>query len=123
MSRLTVEDLKKIKKSHQAETILREGGYKAKITVHMGTCGIAAGARKIITTLMDEMAKREIKDIIIITSDCAGLCSSEPMITVELTGKPPVKYVNLDNNKVVKILIEHALGGNPVQEYALVQDK
>lgn len=120
MPGLTVEDLKKIKANYQATATLREGGFRAKMTIHMGTCGIAAGARKVMTALMDEVAKREIKDIIVTTSGCAGLCSREPMATVELIGKPPVKYVDLDGGKIVKILTEHALAGNPVKEYALV---
>ncbi len=120
MAGLTVEDLKKIKAAHQATATLREGGFRAKVTVHMGTCGIAAGSRKVMTALIDEVAKREIKDIVITTSGCAGLCSREPMATVELVGKPPIKYVDLNEEKIVKILTEHVLAGNPVKEYALV---
>lgn len=120
MPGLTVDDLKRIKESHKATSTLREGGYKAKITVHMGTCGIAAGARKVMTALLDEVAKRDIKDIIVTTSGCAGLCSREPMTTVELIGKPPVKYVDLNAEKIIRILIEHVLSEKPVQEYALV---
>ncbi|RPI36291.1 MAG: (2Fe-2S) ferredoxin domain-containing protein, partial [Nitrospiraceae bacterium] len=49
MARLTIDDLLKIKEKHKAEFQLREGGYRAKVTVHMGTCGIAAGARAVMT--------------------------------------------------------------------------
>jgi NADP-reducing hydrogenase subunit HndB len=117
---MTIEDLRKIKEAHQATTTLREGGYRAKITIHMGTCGIAAGARKVMTTLLDEVAQRDIKDIIVTTSGCAGLCSREPMATVELIGKPPVKYVDLNPEKITRILTEHVLSEKPVKEYALV---
>ena len=55
MAKLTIADLKKIKEKQQATFNLREGGYRAKVTVHMGTCGIAAGAREIMTALMDEI--------------------------------------------------------------------
>ncbi|MEW6619206.1 MAG: (2Fe-2S) ferredoxin domain-containing protein [bacterium] len=120
MPKLRVEDLKKIKKDYQTTATLREGGYRAKITVHMGTCGIAAGARKVMTSLMDEVAKRNVKDIIVTTSGCAGLCSREPMATVELIGKSPVKYVELDAEKIIKILTQHVLGEKIVEEYAFV---
>ncbi len=120
MPGLTVDDLKRIKEEHKATSTLREGGYRAKITVHMGTCGIAAGARKVMTALLDEVAKRDIKDIIVTTSGCAGLCSREPMATVELIGKPPIKYVDLNGEKIIRILIEHVLSEKPVEEYALV---
>jgi len=86
MPKLTLEDLKKIKEDSKAATTLREGGYRAKITVHMGTCGIASGARKVMSAFMDEISKRDLKDVIVTTSGCAGLCSREPMATVELFG-------------------------------------
>jgi len=120
MPKLNVEDLKKIKEEYQATTTLRQGGYRAKITVHMGTCGIAAGARKVMTSLMDEVEKKNITDVIITTSGCAGLCSREPMATVELIGKAPVKYIELDGEKIIKILNQHVIAGKIVQEYALV---
>lgn len=120
MAKLTVADLKKIKENYHANQALREGGFRAKITVHMGTCGIAAGARNIMNAVMDEMAKSGLKDVAVTTSGCAGLCSREPMATIELTGEPPVKYVSLTEDKMRRIFSEHVKGGNPVTEFALV---
>ncbi len=118
MAKLTIADLKKIKEEyHQG---LREGGFRAKITVHMGTCGIAAGARGIMNVVMEELAKSHLKDVAITTSGCAGLCSQEPMATIELSGEPPVKYISLTEDKMRKIFAEHVVGGKPVKEYALV---
>ena len=119
MPKLKLEDLAKIKDKVKTSTALREGGYKAKITVHMGTCGIASGARKVMQALMDEITNKDIKDVIVTTSGCAGLCSREPMATVELMGEAPVKYVDLDDEKTRKILAEHVLGGKIVKDYAL----
>ena len=119
MPKLKLEDLAKIKEKVKTSTGLREGGYQAKVTVHMGTCGIASGARKVMQTLMDEIAQRDVKDVILTTSGCAGLCSREPMATVELRGEAPVKYVDLDAEKIRRILIEHVVGGKIVEEYAL----
>jgi len=120
MPRLTIEDLKKIKERHKAEFTLREGGYKAKVTVHMGTCGIAAGARSVMTALMDEIAKTDAEDIIVTTSGCAGLCAREPLVTVEIMNSPPVKYCDLNEEKIREIFREHIIGGKPVEKYALV---
>jgi NADP-reducing hydrogenase subunit HndB len=120
MAKLTIADLKKIKEEYHASQALREGGFRAKITVHMGTCGIAAGARPIMNTIMEELTKSNLKDVAITTSGCAGLCSKEPMITVELAGEPPVKYIALTEDKTRKIFTEHVVNGKPVKEYALV---
>ncbi|MFQ6070184.1 MAG: ferredoxin [Candidatus Aminicenantales bacterium] len=120
MPKLTLKDLEKKREEARKTVILREGGpYKAKITVHMGTCGIAAGARKVMDALLKEVEKSGKEDIIVSTSGCAGLCSREPMATVELVGKAPVKYIDLTGKKIEKIFKEHVLGGKIVTEYAL----
>jgi len=119
MPRIKVEDLDKISEEVRRVTLLREGAGRAKITVHMGTCGIAAGAREIMNTLLVEIEQRNIKDIILTTSGCAGLCSKEPMATVELKGEAPVKYIELTPEKIRCIFSEHVLGGKIVREYAL----
>lgn len=119
MPKLTIDDLKKMRDQARGTVILREGVGKAKITVHMGTCGIASGAREIMEAVMSEIEARDLKDVIVTTSGCAGLCSREPMATVELLGKPPVKYVDLTKEKVKKIFDEHIVGGNIVTKYAL----
>jgi NADP-reducing hydrogenase subunit HndB len=119
MPKLTLEDLKRIKEEVKASTSLREGGHRAKITVHMGTCGIASGARKVMSALMDEIAAQATRDIIVTTSGCAGLCSREPMATIEILGEAPVKYCDLNEVKIKEIFNEHVVGGRIVERYAL----
>ncbi|MDQ7826523.1 MAG: (2Fe-2S) ferredoxin domain-containing protein [Candidatus Eremiobacteraeota bacterium] len=119
MAKLKFEDIDKIKEKVRKETYVREGEAKAKITVHMGTCGIAAGARKVMSALMEAFEKQGIKEVILTTSGCAGLCSKEPMMTVEIKDQAPVKYISLTAEKALKILEEHALKGNIVKEFAL----
>ena len=119
MPRIKIEDLDRISEEVRRTTLLREGAGRAKVTVHMGTCGIAAGAREIMNTLLAEIEQRNIQDVILTTSGCAGLCSREPMATVELKGEAPVKYVELTPEKTRSIFAEHVLGGKIVKEYAL----
>ena len=119
MPKLTIEDLKAIQEKVKQQKILREGVSNAKIIIHMGTCGIAAGAREVMKALLDEIEKSEVKDVIVSTSGCAGLCSKEPMATVEYAGKPPVKYINLNGDKIRRILHDHAIAGKILTEFAL----
>jgi NADP-reducing hydrogenase subunit HndB len=121
MPKLKIGDLEKISQRIRKTVLLREGAGSAKITVHMGTCGIAAGARKIMNTLMEEIEKNKLDDVILTNSGCAGLCSKEPMVTVELKDETPVKYVNLTPEKIRRILLEHVMGGKAVEEYALAK--
>jgi NADP-reducing hydrogenase subunit HndB len=120
MAKLTIADLKKIKEKQQATFNLREGSHRAKVTVHMGTCGIAAGARDIMSALIDEIAEAKVEDVITTTSGCAGLCAREPMMTVEIADKTPVKYGDVTVDKLKEIFKEHVLEGNPIEKYALV---
>jgi NADP-reducing hydrogenase subunit HndB len=118
MKKLKIGDLERVRDKVRKTSTLRQGKARAKVTVHMGTCGIAAGARKILTALMEEIEEAKLKDIIVTTSGCAGLCSREPMVTLELTGEPPIKYVDLTQEKIKEILHEHIVNGNIVKKYA-----
>ncbi len=120
MPKLTVEDLKKIKERYKADFSLREGKFRVKVTVHMGTCGLAAGARDVMDSLLNEITSAGVTDVMVTTSGCAGLCSKEPMATVEILGEPPVKYMLLNPEKIKRIFNEHIMGGKPVEDYALV---
>ncbi|NIM13051.1 MAG: (2Fe-2S) ferredoxin domain-containing protein [Candidatus Aminicenantes bacterium] len=119
MKKLKIGDLEKIREKVRKTSSLRQGKARAKVTIHMGTCGIAAGARKILTALLEAIEKAKLKDIIVTTSGCAGLCSSEPMATLEITGEPPIKYVELTPEKIEEILKEHIINGNILKKYAL----
>ena len=119
MSKIKPEDLEKIRERMTRTMSLRDGDARVKITVHMGTCGIAAGARKIMSSLLVLVEEKDSTDIVLTTSGCAGLCSREPMMTVELKGEAPVKYVDLNEDKTRKIFSEHVLSGAVVEEYAL----
>ncbi len=120
MGKLTIDDLAKIRDAARYKITLRQGAGRVKINVHMGTCGIAAGAREILTAVMKEIEHRNLHDVIVTNSGCAGLCSQEPMMTVEVLGEPaPVKYVFLTAEKVKKIFDAHVLNGQVAKEYAL----
>ncbi len=119
MPKISVDDLKKIKEQQLNKMSVRAGHHRAKITVHMGTCGIAAGARDIMALFRDIIAEKDITDIILTNSGCAGLCAKEPMITVELEDSAPVKYVTLDAAKAKRIFEEHVMGGKVVEDLAL----
>ena len=119
MSKIKPEDLDRIGEQIKRTMLLREGSCRIKIIVHMGTCGIAAGARTVMKALMDEIEKGDTEDVLLTISSCAGLCSREPMVTIEEKDKPGVKYVELTPDKAKKIFTEHVLGGKIVNEYAL----
>lgn len=121
MAKLTIEDLKRLREDAKKKTVLREGAATVYITVHMGTCGIAAGAREVMEVVMEEMALTERQDIHVINSGCMGMCSSEPNVTVEIKGQTPVIYQHVDRNKMRQIFKRHVLLGEIQTDFALAK--
>jgi NADP-reducing hydrogenase subunit HndB len=121
MAKLTIEDLKRIKENTLKATALRQGDARVKITVHMGTCGIAAGAREVMNALMQEMAEADRQDIRVVTSGCMGMCSSEPNVTVEVLDSEPIVYQHMDANRMRQVFRRHALLGEVQTDFALAK--
>jgi len=119
MAKLTIEDLKKIKEETARSTSLRDGKANVKITVHMGTCGIAAGARDVMNALMEEMAQTDRQDIRVVTSGCMGMCSSEPNVTVEIQDAEPIVYQKMEANRMRQVFKRHVLLGEVQTDFAL----
>lgn len=123
MGKIKTDDLIKIKKRTLAKRELSKTGKKIRITVHMGTCGIASGAQKIMDALTKEIEKGEQKDIAVIASGCMGLCSREPLITVEIFEQEPIIYQYMDKDKVLEVFKKHILGGKVLAAYTLARGK
>jgi len=121
MAKIKVEDLKKIKEEVQKATSLREGGKRVKATVHMGTCGIASGARKVLTALVSAIEEEGAQDVMVTTSGCIGICSREPLVTVEVLGEEPVTYAEMDENKMRQVCKRHIIGGEVQRQFALAK--
>src|SRR4030065_689645 len=117
-----IEDLDKIREQITHDLSLQEEGVRIKINLHMGTCGIAAGANKLDALINREIEEKGLKDIKIIHSGCAGLCSREPMVTIESLGLPAVKYCDLNEDKVREIFDRHVLKGEIVEAFALAYE-
>jgi NADP-reducing hydrogenase subunit HndB len=117
MGKVNIEDLANIRERQSSMIAIRQGLGRVKINVHMGTCGIAAGARNIMMEVLKEIDSRNLGDVLVMNSGCAGVCGQEPMMTVEISGEPrPVLYVYLTADKVKKIFDAHILKGQVVTE-------
>ena len=121
MAKLTIDDLKRIKEKSSKENSLRTGPSRVKVTVHMGTCGIAAGARAVMDALMEELANSDRDDIRVVNSGCQGMCSSEPNVTVEILDSEPIVYQQMDANKMRQVFKRHVLQGEVQTDFALAK--
>ncbi|MCK9275232.1 MAG: (2Fe-2S) ferredoxin domain-containing protein [Syntrophales bacterium] len=123
MAKLKIEDLKKIKERVHKENALREGDRRVRVTVHMGTCGIAAGAREVMNALLNEIEEAGVSDVAVTTSGCMGLCSREPEVTVEILGTEPIVYEYVNANKMRQIFKRHILQGEIQSPFVLARGK
>lgn len=112
-------DLKALRQKAQAEVDLRSGPKDVRITVHMGTCGIAAGARDVLAALMDELAQTPGAAVTLTQAGCAGLCDQEPMLSLTDKSGAVFRYGRLDRNRARQIVREHVGRGMPVTEYLI----
>ena len=103
-------DLKK-RKAEISERI--HGKEKIRIKVHMGTSGLASGAKEILNFLSMELEKRNIDADVIRTGDL-GYCFAEPTIEVKLPGEDPVIYGNVDKLKADDIIEKYIKNGEYV---------
>lgn len=121
MAKLTIDDLKKIKEKVHADMSLRDGERRVKITVHMGTCGIASGAREVLDTVLQEIDEAKSTDVFVTTSGCMGLCSREPLVTVEILNQEPIKYEYVNPSKMRQIFKRHVLEGEIQMPFVLAR--
>lgn len=122
----SLEELLAIRDKAKAAMTDREGtGDGIRIVVGMATCGIAAGARPVLNAFVDEVAKRNLKNVTVAQTGCIGMCQYEPIVEVFEPGKDKVTYVKMTAEKVPEIVASHIVNGNPVVEYtvgAVVKD-
>lgn len=116
----TLAELAAIKARMQNNVALREGEAGIRVVVGMATCGIAAGARPVLTAFSAEVEKAGLNQKVTVTqTGCIGICQYEPVAEIYEEGKEKVTYVKLDADKVAEIVEKHLKGGNIVEEYTI----
>lgn len=121
--KMTIDDLRTIKERVSKEKDLRKGSSKVRIIVHMGTCGLASGAQKVMDALLEERSRSGRSDILVSSSGCIGLCSQEPLVTVEILDREPIIYHQVDVQKMRQIFKEHILNGEVQTDMALARGR
>ncbi len=116
----SLADLEAIRqKAFNKVNLRNESKDDTRIVVGMATCGIAAGARPVLQTFVEEVNKRMLCDVYVSQTDCVGLCKYEPIVEVYVAGKEKVTYIKVSPEKVAKIVSEHIVNGKVVDEYTI----
>lgn len=120
----SLAELQAIKEKMKNKVVLREGGEEMRVVVGMATCGIAAGARPVLNTLVEEVNKEGLEGKVTVSqTGCIGICQFEPIVEVFESGKDKTTYVKVDPEKAKKIVKEHIKGGKVVSEYTIANQK
>ncbi len=90
-----------------------------RIVVGMATCGIAAGARPVLSAFLEEVNKRKLENVAVVQTGCIGLCRLEPIVEVYLPGQEKVTYGKVTPEQVAKIVADHVVNGKVVKEYTI----
>ena len=116
----TLAELAQIREKMKDKVGIREGVNGIRIVVGMATCGIAAGARPVLNTLVEEVAKEDLSSKVTVTqTGCIGICQYEPVVEVFEAGKEKVTYVKVTPDMAKRIVAEHIKGGKIVTEYTI----
>ena len=117
----TLAELEAIRERMRGKVAVREAADNTtRIVVGMATCGIAAGARPVLNTIVEEVSKLGLSETVTVTqTGCIGLCQYEPIVEVYQAGKEKVTYVKMTADMVSRVVEEHLKGGNPVVEYTI----
>jgi (2Fe-2S) ferredoxin len=115
----SLEELKKLREESIKNIEMRNTDKDIRVVVGMATCGISAGARPVLTTLVEEVAKRNLGNVQVVQTGCIGMCTLEPIVEVYTADKEKVTYVHIDPEKAKRIVSEHLVNNNVVVEYTI----
>ena len=117
----SLEELLAIKEKAQAQMSARdaEGKDGVRVVVGMATCGIAAGARPVLSALLSELEKRNVKHVTVTQTGCIGMCQYEPIVEILEPGKEKITYIKMTPEKAAEVVEQHLIGGNPIAKYTL----
>ena len=118
----TLEELKAIREKMQGQIGIRsESSDQTRVIVGMATCGIASGARPVLTALSDEIQTKNLSHIAETQTGCIGLCQYEPIVEVLEPGKDKVTYIKMTPEKAVEVVNQHLIRGQVIQKYTIAE--
>ncbi|WP_312814738.1 (2Fe-2S) ferredoxin domain-containing protein [Sedimentibacter sp.] len=118
----SLEELKKLREEALKNVDLRNTDKDTRVVVGMATCGIAAGARPVLTTFVEEVAKRNLVNVQVVQTGCIGMCTYEPIVEVYAADKEKVTYIHVDSDKAKRIVSEHLVNNKIVREFTISAD-
>ena len=116
----SLAELQAIRDKARASVNIRESAEaETRVLVGMATCGIAAGAKPVLNAFVEEVAKLDLKGVMVTQTGCIGICQYEPVVEVVTPGQEKVTYVKMTAEKALRVVNDHLVNGNVVTEYTI----
>ncbi len=116
----SIAELEAIRQRTLDKVLLRKEEKDAvRVVVGMATCGIAAGARPVMLSFVEELNRRNLANVTVSQTGCIGMCRLEPMVDVLIPGQGKVTYVKVKPEMVGRIVAEHIVNGRAVEDYTI----
>lgn len=115
----SLEDLKRLREEALEKRKVKSTAGNVQVIVGMGTCGIAAGARDTMKSILSQIETENLTGIVVTQTGCIGLCEKEPIVQVVVGEAPKVTYGKVTPDVANRIMSEHVLAGKPVQDYLI----
>ena len=120
MKAMSIAELTALRDKMKDKVAMREGSGQIRVVVGMATCGIAAGARPVLSAFVEKVGEAGLGEKVIVSqTGCIGICQYEPVVEIFEDGKEKVTYVKLDADKAAEIVEKHLKGGKIVEEYTI----
>ena len=115
----SLEELKRVREEALQKKQMKATPGNIQVIVAMGTCGIAAGARDTMKSVLNYIETEKVSGVTVTQTGCIGLCEQEPIMQVMIGDQPKVMYGKVDAQVAQKIMKQHVQNGQPVKEYII----
>ena len=115
----SLEDLKRVREEALEKRKVKTAEGTVQVTVAMGTCGIAAGARDTMKAILDHIESNNVSGVVVTQTGCIGKCDYEPIVAVSIGAEPKVTYGHINPERARTIMQEHVAGGKVLTDWII----
>ncbi len=119
----TLEELKNLRDKSLDQMMMRHINNGFRIQVGLGTCGIASGAKPILSVFLAEVEERQLDNVNVTQVGCMGECAYEPMAELIDQHGQSFVYCNLTEATAKEIVERHVMNQEPVLRLLLTTKK
>ena len=115
----SLEELKRVREEALAKKQMKAAPGSVQVIVAMGTCGIAAGARDTMKSVLNYIEAQHLSGVTVTQTGCMGMCEQEPIVQVIVGDSAKVTYGKVNPEVASQIMKQHVQHGMPLKDHVL----